>query len=58
LTAQLTKLRMSYEANNTPADKVQIVIQPGGSVKYKYLIEVYQAAMEAKFTKIAFAKAT
>jgi biopolymer transport protein ExbD len=58
LTAQLTKLRMSYEANDTPADKVQIVIQPGGSVKYKYLIEVYQAAMEAKFTKIAFAKAT
>ena len=57
LTAQLTQLRLAYETNDLSPDKVQIVITPSGNVKYKYLIEVYQAAMDAGFKKIAFAKA-
>jgi hypothetical protein len=34
---------------------VQIVISPGRNVKYKHLVDVYQAALSAKFTKVAFA---
>ena len=36
-------------------DQIQVKISPGKNVKYKYLIAVYEAAMRADFTKIAFA---
>lgn len=55
LTAQLTALKEQYEASGNPPDKVQIVISPGRNVKYASLIEVYEAALRAKFTKVAFA---
>jgi len=41
-----------------PDDKdetTQVIISPGQSVKYQFLIDVYQAALEAKFTKVGFA---
>lgn len=36
-------------------DKTQIVISPGRHVKYAFLIQVYEAAAQEKFKKIAFA---
>jgi hypothetical protein len=36
---------------------MQIVISPRLSTKYKHIIEVYQAAMEAKWPKIGFQSA-
>jgi biopolymer transport protein ExbD len=39
----------------TKSDQVQVVLYPGRRVKYEYLIAIYQAALQAKFEKIAFA---
>ncbi len=39
----------------TKTDQLQVVLYPGRRVKYKYLIAIYQAALQAKFEKIAFA---
>jgi biopolymer transport protein ExbD len=57
LTKQLTKMREALNANQTPTEKIQVVISPGKTTKYKHLIEVYEAALDAKFTKVAFAPA-
>jgi len=35
-------------------DQIQVVINPGRNVKYKFLVQVFQAANVAKFTKIGF----
>jgi len=40
-------------AGNSP-DKLLITISPSRTVKYRYLIAIYQAAMQAEFQKIAF----
>ncbi len=57
LRTQLSKMRKDFNAAGTSTDKVQVVISPGKYVKYEYLIGVYQAAMEAEYTKIAFSTA-
>ena len=38
-------------------DKIQVRISPGANVKYEHLIQVYQAALRAEFTKIGFTPA-
>jgi biopolymer transport protein ExbD len=55
LTAQLSKMRQDYENAGTKTGSVQVVISPGRDVKYKFLIQVYEAALNAQFTKVAFA---
>lgn len=57
VTAKMIQLRDKLESTGTKRDKVQIVISPGRNVKYRFLIDVYHAAMEAEFTKISFATA-
>lgn len=59
------KLR-AYSAIGTNPEKIQVVLSPGRSVKYQYVVEVYQQALLAevaapagqdkplKFTKVAF----
>ena len=56
LTQQLTAMQQALERAGTPPEKVQVVIKPGKDVQYRFLIEVYEAAMRAKFSKIAFAQ--
>jgi biopolymer transport protein ExbD len=56
LTAQLKKMRQDLNGAGTTTDKIQVVISPGKLVKYDFLISVYQAAMDAQYEKIAFAK--
>jgi biopolymer transport protein ExbD len=53
----LETLREQLRTAGKPPEKVQIVISPGRNVKYKNLVEVYQAALSAQFTKVAFAPA-
>ncbi len=57
LIAQLTKMRNELNGAGTATDKIQIVINPGRQTKYKHLVDVYGAALEAEFTKIAFSTA-
>jgi hypothetical protein len=49
-----TRLKQFNDAGTT-TDHLQVVLYPGRHVKYKYLIAIYQAALQAKFEKIAFA---
>ena len=52
---QLLKTRLAqFKATGTPIDKVQVVISPGRTVQYMYLLAVYQSALDAQFTKVAF----
>ena len=53
----LTTLREQLRGAGKPPEKIQIVISPGRNVKYRHLVEVYQAALAAEFTKVAFAPA-
>ena len=57
LKAILTQTREALNANKTPTDKIQVVINPGRNTKYKHLVEVYEAALDAKYTKVAFSTA-
>ena len=54
LTAGLTQKLAAFAAAGTPVDKVQVIISPSRQIKYAYLIQVYEAALEAGFTKVAF----
>jgi len=56
LTAQLRKLREDLNKAGTTTERIQVIISPAKQVKYDYLINIYQAAMDAQYTKIAFAK--
>jgi biopolymer transport protein ExbD len=57
LHEQLVRMRNRLRAAGTPPEKVQIVISPKANVKYKFLIDVYQAALRADFQKVGFAPA-
>ena len=54
---QLRKMRDQFKANGIELDRVQVVINPGRSTRYKHLIDVYQAALSAEFPKVAFSPA-
>jgi biopolymer transport protein ExbD len=57
LARQLTLMHERMNAANTPTDKIQVVISPTSTTKYKHLVIVYEAALDAKFAKIAFSTA-
>ncbi len=54
LATFLTNKLNLYKQNGTKVDDVQVIISPGRMVKYMYLIEVYEAALTAQFTKVSF----
>jgi biopolymer transport protein ExbD len=56
LKAVLDEYAKNYQAQNQK-DKVQVVISPSNGVLYRHLIDVYQAALDAGFAKVAFATA-
>ncbi|HET6246820.1 MAG TPA: biopolymer transporter ExbD [Tepidisphaeraceae bacterium] len=47
--------REQFNAAGTPTDQLQVVLYPGRHVKYQDLIQIYQAALQANYTKVAFA---
>src|SRR6266566_3897101 len=53
LVVQLTRMRDALNKNNQPTDKIQVIINPGRQTKYQHLIDVYQAANRASFTKVS-----
>jgi biopolymer transport protein ExbD len=55
LRKSLEAKRQQFISGGNKPDKLEVVLYPGTGVKYKYLIEVYQAALLAKYTKVAFA---
>jgi biopolymer transport protein ExbD len=57
LAKQLTAMREELNKAGTPTDKIQVVISPAKNAKYDHLIRVYEAALNAKFEKVAFATA-
>ena len=56
LAAALVKMRDDYAAAGKTVDNIQVIVSPGKDVKYDYLMAVYDAAMQADFKKISFAK--
>jgi biopolymer transport protein ExbD len=53
----LRKLNAQYIAAGNGPEKVQVIISPGRAVKYEHLVEVYQAALRANFSRIGFSTA-
>lgn len=58
LQADLVQMRGQFASTlGKRPDQIQVKISPGASVKYEHLIQVYQAALRAEFTKIGFTPA-
>ena len=55
LTAQLRDMRLKLNATGKSDDKLQVKIGPGKDVKYRDLVAVYEAALNAGYKKVAFA---
>jgi biopolymer transport protein ExbD len=55
LQSQLEQVKDKMVSSGTPLDKLQIVLQPGRGVKYQFLLQVYEASLQAGFTKVALA---
>ena len=55
LVEALKQKRDGFNRAGTPTDQLQIVLYPGRQVKYRYLVQIYQAALQAQYGKIAFA---
>ena len=50
----LNAKRLAHEANGLSPDTLQIMINPRLSTRYRHIAAVYEAAMEAKWTKVGF----
>ena len=55
LTNQLTRMRLALNATGKDDDHIQVKIGPGKNVKYRFLVQVYEAALAAGYKKVAFA---
>ena len=55
LTAQLKGMRLALNQTGKDDDHIQIKIGPGKRVKYRFLVQVYEAALNAGYKKVAFA---
>jgi biopolymer transport protein ExbD len=54
LRVQLARMNAQWTANGTAPDRVQVVINPNHFAKYQTVMLVYQACLEAGFTRIGF----
>jgi biopolymer transport protein ExbD len=55
LTQQLKGMRVALNAAGKDDDHIQVKIGPGKHVKYRFLVQVYEAALNAGYKKVAFA---
>jgi biopolymer transport protein ExbD len=55
LMKQLRAMRLQLNATGKTDDKLQVKIGPAKNVKYKDLVAVYEAALNAGYKKVAFA---
>jgi biopolymer transport protein ExbD len=56
LTTELTNQRRAFERAGTDLKEVPVVLHPTSKVRYDQVIEVYQAALKAGFSRVMFAK--
>ncbi|HEV7301065.1 MAG TPA: biopolymer transporter ExbD [Tepidisphaeraceae bacterium] len=57
LTAQLIAMKKQFNEAGTPDDKIQVKISPGRNVKYRFLVQCYEAALRAELPRVGFATA-
>jgi biopolymer transport protein ExbD len=55
LTGQLKGMRLALNQTGKDDDHIQVKIGPGKNVKYRFLVQVYEAALNAGYKKVAFA---
>ena len=55
LTQQLRTMRLALNQAGKNDEQIQVKIGPGRSVKYRFLVQVYEAALNAGYKKVAFA---
>jgi biopolymer transport protein ExbD len=55
LTSALRQMRLNLNKAGKTDDQIQVKIGPGKNVKYGFLVQVYEAALNAGYVKIAFA---
>src|SRR3954471_8306176 len=55
LTQQLKSMRLALAVAGKDDDHIQVKIGPGKNVKYRFLVDVYEAALNAGYKKVAFA---
>ena len=55
LEAALRQMRVKLNQTGKSDDQLQVKIGPAKNVKYRFLVEVYEAALNAGFKKVAFA---
>ena len=55
LTQQLRAMRVKLNATGKSDEKLQVKIGPAKNVKYRDLVAVYEAALNAGYKKVAFA---
>jgi len=55
LTAQLKGMRLALNQTGKDDDHIQVKIGPGKKVKYRFLVQVYESALNAGYKKVAFA---
>ena len=54
LVQQLSRKMEQYQASKTPVSKLQVVLYPSANARYDHIALVYEAALRAKFEKVAF----
>jgi biopolymer transport protein ExbD len=54
LIGKFTDKMKLYETQKTPIDRLQVVLAPSNNAQYDHIARVYEAALSAKFKKIAF----
>ena len=57
LTRQLVAMKKQFNDAGTTDDKIVVKIGPGRGVRYKFVIDVQQAALKAELPRVGFAKA-
>ncbi|MEO6435838.1 MAG: biopolymer transporter ExbD [Tepidisphaeraceae bacterium] len=55
LTQQLKNMRLALNGTGKSDEQLQVKIGPGKNVKYRFLVVVYEAALNAGYKKVAFA---
>lgn len=57
LSAKLTSVRENLARAGKPSEKVQVIIVPTRDARYSHVLDVFQAALNAQFTKVGFSQA-
>jgi biopolymer transport protein ExbD len=55
LTQQLKTMRLALNQAGKSDEQIQVKIGPARNVKYRFLVQVYEAALNAGYKKVAFA---